>query len=311
MSEKFTGGSSGGNNSDFFESEDINQVVNYLNQHGAEVPNQPVKRLDAYADFLVDQEYVGLEKIELEEGQWADLKQEDDNMEDVKRLTVIYKKHRANDGLDKDDLAFLYQIHRPLQGFKSKKKDHLIRKVLKNRDPVDDLNYIFDGKESVEGDLRLNFLTYADGLTLPNSVNGTLNLGSLYKSTGLEMPQTVDGDLVLDFLGTAKDLKLPQHIGGSLYLGNLKSADGLKLPPSVGGSLFLDSLMFAKELSLPHTVGGCVYMGSLRVANGIRMPKSVGGNLILQSLRSSRELILPEYIGGFLRLPSINTVRNN
>ena len=54
---------------------------------------------------------------------------------------------------------------------------------------------------------------------------GDLNLNGLTSAKGLTLPQSIGGWLSLDGLTTAEGLTLPQSIGGGLYLDGLTSAE--------------------------------------------------------------------------------------
>lgn len=93
--------------------------------------------------------------------------------------------------LTKDDLRFLYEIDSPIEGF-GYKKDPRIEELLDGRNKKEDLASVFDcqlGQISLtkeealsgdivfhNGDLHLESLTSAEGLTLPK----TIGFGNLY-----------------------------------------------------------------------------------------------------------------------------------
>jgi hypothetical protein len=188
--------------------------------------------------------------------------------EDMKRLTLLTQKHEKGDPFTKDDLRFLYEIDSLIEGF-GYDKDPRIAEVISTRDPKTDLASVFDctpeeisltEEEALEGhkvfhcgDLYLASLRSAEGLTLPQSISGSINLGSLRSAKGLTLPQSIDGSLELGLLTSAEGLTLPQSIGGSLYLRSLKSAEGLTLPQSIGGSLYLQSLAKVEKEALKRS----------------------------------------------------------
>ncbi len=99
---------------------------------------------------------------------------------------------------------------------------------------------------------RINFynLTSAEGLTLPTTVNGNLQLDNLTSAEGLTLPTTVNGNLQLDNLTSAEGLTLPTTVNGYLWLRGLTSAEGLTLPTTVNGNLRLDNLNSTKRAEL-------------------------------------------------------------
>ena len=94
------------------------------------------------------------------------------------------------------------------------------------------LRQIAEGGRNVN--LDLSGLTSAEGLTLPQSVGGSLRLSGLTSAEGLTLPQSVGGDIYLSGLTSAEGLTLPQSVGGSLRLSGLTSAEGLTLPKKCG-----------------------------------------------------------------------------
>lgn len=62
---------------------------------------------------------------------------------DMKQLTEIDKKVKANQQLTKDELIFLYEINLPIQGF-GYQKDPRIEEIRKTRDPKQDAPIVLD-----------------------------------------------------------------------------------------------------------------------------------------------------------------------
>jgi len=159
--------------------------------------------------------------------------------------------------------------------------------------------------EKVNGDLDLESLTSAEGLTLPQTVGGDLDLFNLTSALGLTLPQTVGGDLDLFNLTSALGLTLPQTVNGYLSLHSLTSAAGLTLPQTVGGDLDLFNLTSALGLTLPQTVNGYLSLHSLTSALGLTLPQTVNGYLSLRSLTSAAGLTLPPAVGENIYLFSL------
>ena len=244
---------------------------------------------------------------------------------DMKLLTLIDKKVNNNIELTLDELKFLYEIDSKIEGF-GYEKDPRINEIKNKRNIKKDCALIFDGKEEevalsqeeweenqnkfkiFVSDLYLYGLTSADGLVLPQSVGGNLNLCSLDSAVGLVLPQSVGGNLFLDSLTSAEGLVLPQNFGGNLFLDSLTSAEGLVLPQNVGGNLNLCSLDSAEGLVLPQNVGGNLNLHSLDSAEGLVLPQNVGGNLDLWSLTNAKGLVLPQNFSGSLYLDNLTSV---
>jgi len=236
---------------------------------------------------------------------------------DMKMLTSLERKAEKSEDFTKDDLRFLYEIDAKIEGF-GYGKDPRIAELRSGRDVKTDISFVTGyEREKISttqeealsggilfhhGDLDLESLTSAEGLTLPQSVGGYLNLSSLTSTEGLTLPQSVGGSLYLKSLTSAEGLTLPQSVGGSLYLYSLTSAEGLTLPQSVGGDLNLRSLTSGQGLTLPQSVGGDLNLESLTSAEGMTLPQTVGGDLNLRSLTSGQGLTLPQSVGGNLAL---------
>jgi len=162
-----------------------------------------------------------------------------------------------------------------------------------------------DGSVEVEGDLDLNWLESAERIPLLKSV-GSLYLSGLTSAEGLTLPESVGGSLNLRGLTSAEGLTLPGSVAGYLVLYGLASAEGLTLPESVGGDLVLNGLTSAEGLTLPESVGGSLYLSSLTSAEGLTLPESVGGSLRLDGLTSAEGLTLPESVGGTVYLHTLS-----
>jgi len=163
---------------------------------------------------------------------------------DMKQLTEINKKVKANQELTKEDLIFLYEINEKIQGF-GYQEDLRIEEIRKTRDLKQDLANIFNcsknqisttKEEALKGDIKYHY--------------GSLYLEGLTSAKDLKLPESIGGNLDLSGLTSAKDLKLPESIGGYLDLRGLTSAKDLKLPESIGGNLDLSGLTSAEKEKL-------------------------------------------------------------
>ena len=242
--------------------------------------------------------------------------------EDMKRMTDITQRHRAGQSLTSDELRFLYEIDGNIQGF-GYNADPRIKEVLQGRDMREDLALLFNCRPDqiattqdealsgdcvyYKGDLNLNGLTCAEGLTLPQSIGGGLYLNGLTSAEGLTLPQSIGGSLSLNGLTSAEGLTLPQSIGGNLWLSGLTSAEGLTLPQSIGGNLYLNGLTSAEGLTLPQTLNGGLSLNGLTSAEGLTLPQSIGGSLYLNGLTSAEGLTLPQSIGEYLSLGGLTS----
>jgi hypothetical protein len=241
---------------------------------------------------------------------------------DMKKLTEIKKKKNKGEELNEEDLRFLYEMDRKIEGF-GYSKDPRIEEIINSRNKRSDIAKIIGCREdeislsmneALKGGIKLHFgdlylygLTDARELTLPQSVGGYLDLRDLTDARGLTLPQSVGGFLNLSGLTHARGLTLPQSVGG-LNLSGLTHARGLTLPQSVGG-LNLSGLTDARGLTLPQSVGEYLYLSGLKDARGLTLPQSVGGSLDLSGLKDARGLTLPQSVGGDLDLSGLKHAR--
>jgi len=243
---------------------------------------------------------------------------------DMKLLTEIEKKVKQQKPLTKDDLIFLYEINNTIEGF-GYQRDPRIAEVIKSRDIKEDISLITGySKNQISlteeewrkspktikyhyGNLYLHGLQSAQGLKLPETMNGYLYLGGLQSAQGLKLPETMNGGLGLSGLQSAQGLKLPETMNGNLHLEGIQSAQGLKLPETMNGYLGLSGLQSAKGLKLPETINGYLDLSGLQSAQGLKLPEMMNGGLGLSGLQSAKGLQLPASISGSLYLDGLES----
>ena len=241
---------------------------------------------------------------------------------DMKFLTLIEEKQKNNLELSLDDLKFLYEVDSEIEGF-GYQDDPRIEEIISKRDKRKDVAFVYGinedevalsqteweaNKKKIKvycGDLDLSYLINAEGLKLPDTINGSLFLSNLINAEGLKLPDTINGSLYLNNLISAEGLALPDTINGNLDLESLTSVEGLKLPDTINGSLILRSLTSAEGLKLPNTINGDLYLGHLISAKGLKFPDTINGYLDLNHLTSAEGLKLPDTINGYLDLRSL------
>ncbi len=241
---------------------------------------------------------------------------------DMKRLTLTEEKQKNNQELTLDDLKFLYEVDSRIEGF-GYQKDPRIKEIISKRDKRKDIFFAYgvnedevafskeeweENKDRIKvyyGNLDLSNLTSAEGLKLPETINGYLNLSGLTSAEGLELPNTINGNLYLHSLTSAEGLVLPNTINGNLYLHSLTSAEGLVLPNIINGDLYLSSLTSAECLELPNRITGSLDLDGLISAEGLVLPNTLNGDLYLRSLTSVEGLELPNRITGSLDLDGL------
>ena len=243
---------------------------------------------------------------------------------DMKRLTLTEEKQKNNQELTLDDLKFLYEVDSRIEGF-GYQKDPRIKEIISKRDKRKDIFFAYgvnedevafskeeweENKDRIKvyyGNLDLSNLTSAEGLKLPETINGYLNLSGLTSAEGLELPNTIGEDLYLNSLTSAEGLVLPNTINGNLYLHSLTSAEGLVLPNIINGDLYLSSLTSAECLELPNRITGSLDLDGLISAEGLVLPNIINGSLYLNSLISAEGLVLPNTVNGDLDLRSLTS----
>ncbi len=241
---------------------------------------------------------------------------------DMIRVTEICSRVSKGTELNIEDLRFLYEIDRRIEGF-GYRKDPRINNLLERRNIKEDLSLItgysadeisITTKDALSGNIKFHYgdidlseLTSAEGLVFPETVIGSIYLDELRSAEDLKFPEIVGGILFLDELRSAEGLIFPETVRGGLYLNGLRSAKGLKLPEIVRGSLYLNELTSAEDLKLPERVEGSLSLNGLTSAEGLKMPEIIEGNLYLNGLNSAKGLKLPEIIGGDLDFSGFNS----
>ena len=238
---------------------------------------------------------------------------------DMKFLTLIEEKQKNNLELSLDDLKFLYEVDSEIEGF-GYQDDPRIEEIISKRDKRKDVAFVYGinedevalsqteweaNKKKIKvycGDLDLSYLINAEGLKLPDTINGSLYLNNLISAEGLALPDTINGNLDLESLTSVEGLKLPDTINGYLDLRSLISAEGLKLPDTVNGYLDLSHLTSAEGLKLPDTIDGYLDLSHLTSAEGLKLPSTINGDLYLGRLISAEGLKFPDTINGDLYL---------
>lgn len=187
---------------------------------------------------------------------------------DMKLLTEIDMKHKEHKELTKDELKFLYEIEDKIEGF-GYKTDPRIKEILTGRDIKSDLSLATGypkeqisttKQKAISGGIKFHY--------------GDLDISQINPAEGLKLPEIINGDLILS-LESAEGLKFPKKIRGKLDLSSLKSAEGLNLPDEIGCDLMLGGLKSAEGLNLPYEIGGGLWPRSLESAEGLNLPKKI------------------------------------
>ena len=190
---------------------------------------------------------------------------------DMKFLTLIEEKQKNNLELSLDDLKFLYEVDSKIEGF-GYQDDPRIEEIISKRDKRKDVAFVYGINED---EVALSQTEWEANKKKIKVYCGNLDLSYLTSAEGLKLPDIIDGYLDLSKLTSAEGLKLPDTIDGYLDLSKLTSAEGLKLPNTINGSLDLDSLTSVKGLVLPNTIKGYLYLYNLTSAEGLILPISL------------------------------------
>ena len=208
--------------------------------------------------------------------------------EDMTYLTNIDRKVEEGEELTKEDLRFLYEIDRKIES-PGYQQDPRIQEIVGDRDIKQDFAHIYNCREdqisltedeALSGDIVYHF--------------GDLDLSGLTTAEGLQLPERMEGSLNLRGLTEVKGLQLPREVGGMLNLNGLTEAKGLQLPERVGGGLGLNGLTEAKGLQLPREVGGDMYLSGLTEAKGLQLPKRGGRRSESEKSHDSRRTTTPK-----------------
>ena len=261
---------------------------------------------------------------------------------DSKMLTYIYTKYKLNKELTKDDLRFIYEIDKKIEGF-GYEVDPRVEEIRNNIDLVSSLSIIFDcNKEQVlmtsdDGMSVLEYMQFSKeckgikciignlllldselpvDFKFPDNIfrlrgtellNGDLRLPNIKSIENLVFPKRVR-NLDLYSLESAKDVVFPEVITQNLFLQNIKEINNITFPHEVD-SLYLNRLESAKDIIFPEVVDGVLNLESLKYAENITFPKDVL-SLFLNKLESSDGLVLPKVVRSFLNLESLKTSKN-
>jgi hypothetical protein len=128
-----------------------------------------------------------------------------------------------------------------------------------------------------------------------------LDFCELHSAEGLELPERVDGWLDLSGLTTVEGLKLPRQVGGDLDLKGLTTAEGLEFPEYVGGWIDLRGLTTSRGLKLPEVVVGDIYFWSLPKSEYARLshgPPELGGEVRFEPLVDEDRMTMIRLRGG-------------
>lgn len=220
--------------------------------------------------------------------------------EDIKKITTIVKKNNEGIVLSIDDLRFLYEIDKKIKTFTAY-KDSRIKKILKYRNPKEDLSKIFEcdpekistnDKELQKDNVYVHYgninLFEGDNIKLPPIVIGDIYLNGNTKIDGINNLQIVAGSIDGENLITAENFTKLEFVAENLNMPRIKNATGL------------ENLQIVK---------GIANFGSLENATGLEKLKETG-SLCLKNLKSSKGLENLQAVNGSLDISNMKDIKH-
>ncbi|MBR2840533.1 MAG: hypothetical protein IKF01_01535 [Bacilli bacterium] len=247
----------------------------------------------------------------------------------MKYLTLIYKKSKKGIELDREELKFLYQIDKVINGF-GNDIDPRINDIIKTRDIKKDLSIIFDvskdevalAKEELNDNTKVFFGTLdyymdtdliltcndeeykVDKVIIPKYIVGSMFLNVPYEN--VEMPKLVTGSFGVFCPKLLNKLSLPK-VG--VHLSVYKLEDALEI--EVGDHPIYDinfyDLVNCGKIKLPSTIKGTVKFEKLLSLDEIHFPKKMRRSIYMPQLYSCDDLLLPKVIKENLVIPNLKT----
>ena len=232
--------------------------------------------------------------------------------EDMNLLTKLEYKVESGEELSLEELKFLYEIDRKIQGF-GYDRDTRIDEIISKRDKIEeDYALIFNVKKSEVSSKKEDVLSgkakvFIGDLKLgPNddlsrvrleTITGNAEFGALESAKGLEYLKHIGGDASFDNLISAEGLEHLEHIGGNANFERLTSAKGLESLNYVGGHANFKRLTNAEGLEELTYIGRNAEFGALESAKGLRSLNYVGGNASFRRLTNAKGLRSLNYVG--------------
>ena len=248
--------------------------------------------------------------------------------EDMNLLTELEFKVQRSEELSLEELKFLYEIERKIQGF-GYGRDPRIDEIISQRDRKKDYALIFKVRESEVsskkedvlsgkakvfiGTLELKPKDDLSRVRLEAIVEGHANSKGLKSAKGLESLTYIGGDAHFNNLTSAEGLENLNHIDGGAFFFGLTSAEGLEKLNHIGEYAYFSNLTSAKGLENLNYVGMDAFFFGLTSAEGLENLTYIGGYTDFSNLTSAKGLENLTYIGGdanFRRLTSAEGLKN-
>lgn len=203
-------------------------------------------------------------------------------MSDMNKMTEIDKKQNAGVNLSLEELKFLYEIEKAIDGF-GFGKDPRIDEIRQKRNQKKDYAAIFNMKE--------------EKIALVSSIE------ELEKERDKKVIYC--GDLILDDDFDYENNDYFSNIlvvTGNLNISSLKTAKPIKNIQSIGGMFFASELEDAKDLNKLVCIGGFAIIPKLKDATGLENLSYIGRDANFSSLQNSNALNHNLYVGGELTI---------
>lgn len=175
-------------------------------------------------------------------------------LQDMKDLTKLEQKMKANEPLSKEDISLLYEIDHTVNGF-GYNRDPRLEELRATRDVKQDLMEYYDCTEEnigtqisdfvhkdvviYFGDLSARKVAIPEHLQSLKMVKGLLDFGGETSASNLCNLECIDGSAWFKNLTSSEGLEHLHNINGSAYFNNLEDLSGLRNIKSVGGFALL------------------------------------------------------------------------
>ena len=223
---------------------------------------------------------------------------------DMKKITSIYKKWEKDKDFTPEELKFLYELEKPILSF-GYEKDSRIKTILKNRNIKKDLSLILNCNEE---DISLTKEETMQSTKLYHY--GQLEIINQEKTKKIKLPETIFGNLCISGIETVENIEFPKKIYGDIYFYSLTDTNKLKLPETINGNISFDSLTTPHKLEFSEILNGGIYLYRVTETENIKFPNIVNGTVYLGALKKTNKLKLPETINGILYLPNLEDPEN-
>lgn len=248
----------------------------------------------------------------------------------MKYLTLIYKKSKKGIELDREELKFLYQIDKVINGF-GNDIDPRINDIIKTRDIKKDLSIIFDvskdevalAKEELNDNTKVFFGTLdyymdtdliltcndeeykVDKVIIPKYIVGSMFLNVPYEN--VEMPKLVTGSFGVFCPKILNKLLLPK-VGVHLSVYKLEDALEIEVADHPIYDINFYDLVNCGKIKLPSTIKGTVKFEKLLSLDEIHFPKKMRRSIYMPQLYSCDDLLLPKVIKENLVIPNLKNI---